>query len=345
MPICSRLDSKTDDYLIDVMTELREFPQVQAGTSDVVEDSFSLPALLWEVCSLMEGLASQKGLLFALKYDGVLPDMVESDRSCLRQILVNLLSNAIKFTDRGSVELIAQYLPNESQLQLVVGDSGVGLSRNQRDRLFQPIGNATAQPGSGLGLAMTKRLLDKLSASIVVESLPHVGSNFRVRIPIRVIEDRRFQPRASDPINIARGAAETVQGSNSGATEKRQTSGRILLVDDSVIALEATRRLLEMTGYQVHTASSGAAALKAAADFQPELLLLDISLPDISGYEVLKQLKAMKLPGNIFCIALTGYGEDERARAQQAGFDDFVMKPFDLETFDRLMAKKRKAGG
>jgi CheY-like chemotaxis protein len=120
-----------------------------------------------------------------------------------------------------------------------------------------------------------------------------------------------------------------------------RTSWRILLVDDSVLASEATKRLLESAGHKVRTALDGKSALKTAAEFAPELLLLDISLPDMSGYEVLRRLKQIDSLSKSFFVALSGYGEEERGRARQAGFDEFIIKPFDLEAFGQLVATKR----
>ena len=110
------------------------------------------------------------------------------------------------------------------------------------------------------------------------------------------------------------------------------------MVDDRPVALNATSRLLELEGHTVRSASTGHAAIRVAREFAPDLVLLDISLPDISGYEVFRRLKASEsLAGTVF-VALSGHGYEERLRARQVGFDDYLMKPFDIKEVDRLIA-------
>jgi CheY-like chemotaxis protein len=131
-------------------------------------------------------------------------------------------------------------------------------------------------------------------------------------------------------------AQSSPAGESSTGTSK-QKNWRILVVDDRPVALNATSRLLEIEGYTVRSASTGHAALRVAGEFEPDLVLLDISLPDISGYEVFRRLKASESLARTVFVALSGHGYEEGIRARQVGFDDYLMKPFDIREVDRLI--------
>jgi CheY-like chemotaxis protein len=132
--------------------------------------------------------------------------------------------------------------------------------------------------------------------------------------------------------------ADTAPADGSLAASSRPKHWRILVVDDRPVALNATSRLLELEGHTVRSASTGHAAIRVAREFAPDLVLLDISLPDISGYEVFRRLKASDSLARTVFVALSGHGYEERIRARQVGFDDYLMKPFDIKEVDRLIA-------
>jgi DNA-binding response OmpR family regulator len=131
---------------------------------------------------------------------------------------------------------------------------------------------------------------------------------------------------------------ETAPAEESLPVSSGSKNWRILVVDDRPVALNATSRLLEMEGHTVRSASTGHAAIRIAREFAPDLVLLDISLPDISGYEVFRRLKASDSLARTVFVALSGHGYEERIRARQVGFDDYLMKPFDIKEVDRLIA-------
>jgi CheY-like chemotaxis protein len=132
--------------------------------------------------------------------------------------------------------------------------------------------------------------------------------------------------------------AETAPTGDSSPASSTPKNWRILVVDDRPVALNATSRLLELEGHTVRSASTGHAAIRVAREFAPDLVLLDISLPDISGYEVFRRLKAKESLARTVFVALSGHGYEERIRARQVGFDDYLMKPFDIKEVDRLIA-------
>ena len=271
----------------------------------------------------MEVRAKEKQLPLLLHYEGAVPENIETDRTRLRQILFNLVSNAIKFTEEGSVQIIARFLPNDSALEVEVADTGIGISREQQEKLFQPFMQADSattrgQEGTGLGLAITKQLVSMLGGEISFESVPNRGSTFRIKMPIAC---RR---------------ATTAGTSNGVHCAAARRKSKILLVDDNQMVCKAIGRLLEISGHEVAVAFDGQSALAKAREFQADVVVLDLKLPDMGGYELLAQLKKLKTLTNTKSIALTGYGEDFR---QNGGvrFDHFLTKPVDAKALEAFL--------
>jgi PAS domain S-box-containing protein len=479
-----RTIKQSGQYLLQIINDILDLAKIEAQGVDLEREALHLAVFLTEVYALMEVNAREKALPLFLKYDGVIPQKIESDSKRLRQILINLLSNAIKFTEHGKVELVVRFLRVESELQFEVSDSGIGMTQEQQRNLFQPFtqGDSSVTKvygGTGLGLAITRRLVGALGGTIVVDSLPGRGSTFRVTVPVAVLsgsygsatdpENSRAQARLFaekmtarilicedqpeirqlmgyfieqaggrvtlidsgqaavdviaqapndfdvvlldiqmprlDGYEVARRirqlgfrkpliavtaaampndrakclaagcddylpkpiegkqliamitrytaklltehaplntfdpqpVAQSSPACESSTDTSKQKNWRILVVDDRPVALNATSRLLEIEGYTVRSASTGHAALRVAGEFEPDLVLLDISLPDISGYEVFRRLKASESLARTVFVALSGHGYEEGIRARQVGFDDYLMKPFDIREVDRLI--------
>jgi CheY-like chemotaxis protein len=174
------------------------------------------------------------------------------------------------------------------------------------------------QEGTGLGLAITKQLVNMLGGEISFESVPNRGSTFRIRIPIDC------------PPDITAG---TRNGENCAAGKRKS---KILLVDDNQMVCKAMGRLLEISGHEVAVAFDGRSALEKAREFQADVVVLDLKLPDMGGYELLEQLKKLKLFANTKSIALTGCGEECRRNAG-AEFDHFLTKPADATVLETLL--------
>jgi two-component system CheB/CheR fusion protein len=271
----------------------------------------------------MEVRAKEKQLPLLLHYEGAIPENIETDRTRLRQILFNLVSNAIKFTAEGKVEIIARVLSNEPALEVAVADTGIGISEEQQGALFQPFVQADSaktwgQQGTGLGLAIAKQLVNILGGQISFESVPNRGSIFRIKMPIVC------------PFDITAG---TSNGVNCAAAKRKS---KILLVDDNQMVCKAMGRLLEISGHEVAMAFDGQSALEKAREFQADVMVLDLKLPDMGGYDLLEQLKKLKPFANTKSIALTGCGEECRRNAG-VEFDHFLTKPADARVLEALL--------
>jgi PAS domain S-box-containing protein len=257
-----------------------------------------------------------------------LPDNdVELDADPLRlsQILSNLLTNAAKYTDAGGhIELSAQIAGG--RLSLRVKDDGIGLSTDALSRIFtmfaQVDGSAgRSEGGLGIGLALVKGLVTLHGGSVRAQSDgAGRGSEFIVELPIAAVREEVVAPLGSD--------AAAPLGSR-----------RVLVADDNKDAADTLGLLLELYGHEVRVAHSGNAALAVAHSFHPNVALLDIAMPDLSGYEVARNLRVDTCCPDILLIALTGYGQDgDKERAHEAGFDHHLTKPVDPSKLEALIS-------
>ena len=320
---CVKIIKQGGNHLLELIGDILDLSKIGSGKLKINRGIVSLPTLINEVHSLMEVRAKEKQLPLLLHFEGAIPEKIETDRTRLRQILFNLVSNAIKFTVEGSVRIIARFLPNDSALEVEVADTGIGISREQQGKLFQPFMQADSattrgQEGTGLGLAITKQLVNMLGGEISFESVPNRGSTFRIKMPIVCPPDM---------------TAGTSNGVNCAVAKRKS---KILLVDDNQMVCKAIGRLLEISGHEVAVAFDGQSALEKAREFQADVVVLDLKLPDMGGYDLLEQLKKLKPLANTKSIALTGCGEECRRNAG-VEFDHFLTKPADAKVLENLL--------
>ena len=321
---CVKTIKQGGNHLLELIGDILDLSKIGSGKLKINREIVPLPALLNDVHSLMGVRAKEKNLPLLLQYQGTIPESVETDRTRLRQILFNLVSNAIKFTAEGSVKINARWLPSDSVLEIEVSDTGIGIPNEQQARLFQPFVQAESaitlgQEGTGLGLAITKQLVEMMGGEISFESVLNRGSTFRVRIPM-----------ACSP-------AAAPEPNNGAICIASRRKGRILLVDDNQAVCKALRRLLETSGYEVAVAFDGQSALETARAFQPDAFVLDLKLPDMNGYELLRRLKALQSLQHAKSIALTGFGEEFRCTDDVVEFDHQLTKPVDAKELETLL--------
>lgn len=254
---------------------------------------------------------------------------VEGDLTRLTQVLGNLLNNAAKYTDAGG-RIVLSVCGNGANLELRVKDNGIGISPQLLPRLFNlftQVDGATyrAQGGLGIGLALVRQLAHLHGGDVSAHSDGQGrGSEFIVRLPLLAATD-------APPIEKVAVA---------GAGEQLSRRGRrILLADDNEDALDSLAALLENDGHQVYTAADGARALELACECRPEVMLLDIGMPLLDGYEVARRVREQSWGRGTVLIALTGWGQDEdRRRSREVGFDSHLVKPLDLDALAQLFA-------
>jgi CheY-like chemotaxis protein len=247
-----------------------------------------------------------------------LPDtdlFVDADPARLEQILVNLLSNAAKYTDPGG-EIVVSAVRDDDQVATSVRDSGVGISAEFLPHVFDLFtqGNrslARSEGGLGIGLTLTRTLVEMHGGSIAVHSAgPGLGADFVFRLPLVTAPAERATVSARPP----------------KATSQR----RVLIIEDNRDAAETLGELLEMEGHQVRVAHDGRVGLDAVRMEAPEVVILDIGLPGMDGYQVAQEIRSLDGMRDALLIAVTGYGQaGDRERALEAGLQYHLTKPTD----------------
>ena len=285
--------------------------------------------------------------------DRVQDDRVQGDMVRLEQVFINLLSNAVKFSTPGSrVWLSAECTGAEVRVR--VRDEGIGLSKLDAGRVFELFAQVPATPGQsqeglGIGLYLVRQIVELHRGRVEVSSAgPGQGCEFTVCLPL--IETPALEtplletPPLETLLKASPVSASPVSGANSGEVplEPEKAHARILLADDYEPARKAIARLIRFMGFEVMTAVDGVNALEVAVQFQPTLMLIDINMPRMNGYEVVRALRAMPEFAHTKLVALTGYGQPEDVRQSlEAGFDLHIVKPLNADTLERLLAEQR----
>jgi signal transduction histidine kinase len=265
------------------------------------------------------------------------PVMLRGDFARLSQVVANLLNNAAKYTEEGGTIELSLTVPAQGQAVIAVRDDGIGMDGDLLPNVFELFEQGKqsldrSQGGLGVGLTLVQRLVELHDGRVEADSAGlGRGSQFRVTLPCLA--------EVGDPHSPG------LAGHGSGDAP---SCCRILVVDDNQDAAEATSVLLELSGHEVKTVGDGPEALASAPVYAPDVVLLDIGLPGIDGYEVAVQLRRLPETRGACLIALTGYGQPaDRARAREAGFDHHLTKPADPDELLRLVEnwlKTRKAG-
>jgi PAS domain S-box-containing protein len=335
---CVQTIKQSGNYLLELINDILDLSRIEAGKLSLKKELVSLPTLLSEVHSIMSVRAQEKGLPLVLKYDGAIPQSIESDRTRLRQIIINLVSNAIKFTEGGSVEIVARFLAAESMLQIEVADTGIGISRDMQERIFQPFTQADSSStreygGAGLGLAITKRLVTMMGGAISLKSKENDGSTFCVSIP-------------SGPVQSM---VTGLPGAQPSAIEKvadLRLDCRVLIADDRPEIQYLLRHFLEELGGTITAVGDGKAAITAIHDAeesgQPiDLVIMDMHMPGLDGPTATRAIRASEAAGlhpRTPVFALTAnVQEEDRAICLAAGMDDFLTKPFESDALVALL--------
>jgi signal transduction histidine kinase/DNA-binding response OmpR family regulator len=297
-------------HLLELVNDVLDLARVEAGRLDLKPVHFELNDLVLQTIATLQPLADQKNQVVTLDLD---PVGIEADPSRVRQIILNLLSNAIKFTDAGGEIRLSVSVDAGGEARLTVADTGHGIGVADIDRIFEAFHQAESegrprQEGTGLGLALTRQLVEAHGGRIEVRSEIGVGSAFTVRLPIRhaVVDPSLEHPPAIPP------------GKPS-----------VLVIEDDSAARELLRLHLEGAGYAVLATSSGRQGLAWVTEARPDAVLLDILLPDIDGWEILQRLKADPQTRAIPVMVVSVV--DNRQLGLALGAIDYFVKPISRE--------------
>lgn len=306
---------RSAEHLSGLIDGLLDISKIEAGRLQVYSNEINLAEFLDQIVGMFRIQAQAKGLEFRDNRDPTLPLYVRTDEKRLRQILVNLLSNAIKFTPAGFVDFKVTYRSEVASFQ--VSDSGPGIDGDDLERIFEPFTRGRAErdrlsPGLGLGLTITKLLTETLGGEIKVQSTLHEGSTFQVRLMLA---------------RLNRPAALTSQsGPVTGYSGPRRT---IMVVDDNADHREMMRQMLSPLGFAVLTATDGPDCLTLIEGLEPDLFLVDILMPDMTGWELVERLRSKGISAPIIMLS-ANIGDDVTRARENPGHDDTLAKPFGL---------------
>ncbi len=347
---------RNGEHLLGIINDILDLAKIESGKLEVDSVPYSPISIIEGVLSLMRVRSGAKGLTLESHFETAVPSLIMTDPIRLRQVILNLVSNAIKFTDQGSVRVIIRYVPGEvAKMEFDVEDTGMGLSLEQRERLFKPFTQADTSTtrqfgGTGLGLTICKRLSEMMGGDVfIARSSPGEGSCFRAVIQVGSGDARSMQGVEMIDMSQSKLLAAVPNGRGQGLpTENALVGMRILLAEDGPDNQRLISFVLRKAGAVVSIVGNGQlaaeAALEAHGDGKPfHVLLMDMQMPVLDGYGAVALLRAKGYRGHI--IALTAHAmNSDREKCINAGCDDFATKPIDrVRLFEQIAAARPKA--
>lgn len=311
-----------------LVNDLLEVARITTGRVQLRLESLSVDRIVESAMETVGALIKDRQHDFKVSLPSE-PVQIHADGARLEQVLVNLLTNAAKYTDEGGQIWLNVEL-EQGQCVFRVRDTGVGIASAMLPHIFELFTQGDrsldrSQGGLGIGLALVQRLIQLHGGSVEASSIEGQGSEFVVRLPAN----------SPAPGVVSR---PTVPLCDSNEIKSRPL--RIVVVDDNVDAASGLTILLKMSGHEVQTAYDGMAAVKAATAFRPDLMLLDIGLPGMNGYEVAKCIRRDPLLKDMVLVASTGYGQDsDRQLSATAGFNHHLVKPANFEKLQQIIAE------
>lgn len=327
-------------HLLDLVTSLLDYHRLEAGKMDIQRIAFSPNELLTHIYNGFLPLTGKKGLKLSLQMQFSPSLTLEGDPFRIRQIVENLLSNALKFTASGEITLRAEY--REETFVLSVADTGCGMNEQEQQRIFQEftrLRSAQGQEGFGLGLSITRKLVELLKGEITVESIPGEGSTFRVAVPLHALASQTAEQKTAVPERF------------------RHRLQHILLIDDDRIQMQLTEAMLvnvladEQCGKpDIRCCEQPEEVFSLLLSTEFDLVLTDLQMPAMNGIELLRRIRSLEHPQGrtIPVVAITARGDMSEADFRAKGFAGMLQKPFNrqdlLSMLGRVFAGEESGG-
>lgn len=343
----------SSDYLLSLINEVLDMSRIESGKMTIFEEAENIRNIIDSVDDIIRVDARAKKHDFTISIDGLKDEFVKCDKLRIRQVLVNILSNSIKYTpENGKISMKLTQKPGKTPesatYEFCMSDNGIGMDEEYLAILFEPFTRVKSSTvsgiqGTGLGMAITKNLIDMMGGSIDVKSKPNQGTTITVSFDFKI----------ADGYDIKDADDNADRASNAGLADAEvdYTGKKVLLVEDNELNREIATMILEESGMEVDTASDGDIAvekMKNAKKGDYDFILMDIQMPRMDGYEATRQIRALESDGErpesdgerITIIAMTANAFDEdRKVAVDAGMDDYLAKPIKTDALLKTLSR------
>lgn len=320
--------------LLALINDILDFSKIESEKVELEEIEYNIQEMLSRLVAMLEFKATEKGIDLVFEVDPVLPSNVKGDPIRLNQIITNLLSNAIKFTDIGGVVLsvhVVSQTNSHIQTKFVVTDTGIGIPPEKLDHIFDSFAQASTNTsrqygGTGLGLAISKKLVKMYGGTIAVESKVGKGSKFEVILMLKKVAAGYVE---DDPVLIQ-------------PESTNMEGAKVLLAEDNEVNQMVAIQFLKKKGIEVDVALNGVEALDKIRSKEYDLVLMDLQMPEMDGYEASRRIRAMSDPyfTEVPLIALTASTMSEvRKKVASSGMNDYISKPFSPEVLYQTLGK------
>jgi len=310
--------------LLALINEILDLAKIEAGQLEICAETINPKFLFSDLKQLFAFKVAEKELDFRIKLDEKLSPALVLDENRLRQVLINIINNALKFTEQGEITVSVRQCEKDNNknivdLIIIVADTGIGIPETQQDKIFDSFQQMDGQStrkygGTGLGLAISKRLVEMMNGQISLQSKSGIGSIFKITLR---------------DVKVSKGTP-TVKTNSYDISRISFEPAKILLVDDTESNRDVIRESLSAVNLEVIEAEDGQMGLLLAQKYKPALILMDLIMPIMDGYEATKQLKQNSATDKIPVIALTATLIGEQSKIESHNFDGFLLKPFQI---------------
>ncbi|WP_407332179.1 response regulator [Enterovibrio sp. 27052020O] len=327
------------ERLSNLVDDLLDYHKMRYGSLEISPQAVDTANAVRLVIELSSHLLGGKPVRIINQVPIDLP-LVRADEQRLEQVLYNLIGNAIKYTDEGKIIISATVL--EGQLRIQVVDTGQGIPSDQLEYIFEPLtqaksGTSVYRQGAGLGLSISRQLIEIMGGQLYVSSQPMVGATFSFTLPIATEEDKA-KTRLANNVHFAVPRIE-LEHNELAQLPENPNGPLILIVDDEPVNLQILNNFLRLEGYRVKAVENGRQAIEFVTQEKPMLMLLDVMMPELSGYEVCTHLRERYSRADLPIIMLSALGQvQDKVKGFDAGANDYLTKPFNK---DELSARIR----
>ena len=308
--------STSSEYLLSLINDVLDMSRIESGKLKIEESNVYLPSILEDIRDIVSSNVQKKQLSLNTDIVDLRDSNVLTDPLKLKQVLLNVVANAIKFTPSGGyVNLSLVQKDDSGNYDFIVEDNGIGISKEFQEHIFEQFSREATSTvsrvqGTGLGLSISKAIVDMMGGSISVESESGKGSKFTISLCFKVTD-------------------ETTDNKTISSNNIIDTNKKILLVEDNELNYEIAKTVLEEAGFRVDGASNGKEAIDKASDNTYDVILMDIQMPIMDGYEATKELRRLGNRTPIIAMTANAFSED-RKKANDVGMDGYIARPIDV---------------